>query len=135
MRFPKLLLWVGLAAAQGAATSEPAKPASYLCLADQATGFTFVKETSKWRKTEFSTNSLRFVIRRDADSIYRAYFFGRSEKPGDNVSVCDYGFTEGNLLICKGLLDLVMSAETKRFTVFESFGYVIGDRLGGGRYG
>jgi hypothetical protein len=43
---------------------------SYLCMADQATGFTFDKATKTWSRTNFNVSNSKYVVARSKDERY-----------------------------------------------------------------
>lgn len=99
--------------------------ASWLCVGDLATGFTFDKSTRRWRIANFNTNDSKYVVTespsKESPYIVRGFGAG-NEFP---VAFCKDGFQSETFLRCKGIgVDFAFNAKTLRYSYSYNVGYI-----------
>lgn len=116
------------------ALTTTANAESWLCVADQTTGFAF--KDGKWISGEFDTSEAKHIIRplQEGDFGYGQQDFTHGvfvpEKPG-NIQWCRKADGEEFYLRCRGFGELHYSNKTGRYLKTYPFGYVKGDDIGG----
>ncbi len=111
--------------------SFPALAESYLCIAEQSTGFKYSKQSKEWSATVFSTDN-KYVIRTTTkdDVIIADMYKGANyivHQLGESFPIffCR-GFNEHKNMDCRGFGNhsLWFNSNTLRFQVVDEDGYV-----------
>jgi hypothetical protein len=99
----------------------------WLCISDQATGFTF--ESGKWRPTNFKAGD-RYIIRRSKlkGVAWEVQNFG--SKDIWPVATCDEDFNSYKFLFCHGFYEFKFNAASNRFLKAYLLGYYTNTREG-----
>ena len=98
---------------------------SYLCIADQSTGFSFDKTTEQWSATNFNVSENKYIVRRirirdPADSIFIDW---QGEIP---EIICEERINVRSLMCDESNhADFFFSAKTMRYMKVSSFGYLV----------
>lgn len=103
----------------------------YLCVSDQATGFTF--ENNRWHPANFNVEESKFLVRPRKDDDLVADSVAWVVVPlGANTpaSACESPFNERGFLTCEGFYTWRMNRRTLRFVAHYMFGYIDGDDQG-----
>ena len=105
---------------------------SYLCIADQATGFKFNKSTKTWKATNFNVSDGKYLVARSKDERYaRAVTKVGDKRP---IAYCDDDISGDDMnLGCNspGLFRFRFSPKTMRFSMIYIAGYVGPFGIGG----
>jgi hypothetical protein len=120
------------------------EPDNWLCITDQAAGFSYDQGSHRWIAAIFKPENKKYVVRptRPEDMDYQHDFnngFNDSVpyKPttkwsiaeiGDNFGFsCSGDFNEKGFLLCTtGLWDVMFGKNTLRFQIYYKFGYITG---------
>ncbi len=108
-------LSAGLLTASGASAAD-----SYLCIAEQTTGFAFDAGKKTWKSADFRSEK-KIAITRSKQKPYawEAKEVGDS-RPG---SSCESDFNEAGNLFCSGVFDLRFNKRQLRFLYVYPIGY------------
>ncbi|HFD31884.1 MAG TPA: hypothetical protein ENJ28_04110 [Gammaproteobacteria bacterium] len=97
---------------------------SYLCIAEQAAGFSYDKKSKKWKSTIFDTQD-KIILKKPAnEKNYKIFHHGETE----SASECWAGFNKTGFIYCnKNEIgkDFTMNIETLRFQYINTVGYVV----------
>src|SRR5688572_25953246 len=110
------------------ASSAQAQSESYLCVADQSTGFKFHKPAKQWRQTQFNTDE-KFIIRRPNADDKRLYGANPPKwvvvRVGSKhpAAVCNEEFSEVGALLCQGFEDFRFNRKNLRYISTYTVGY------------
>jgi len=91
---------------------------SYLCTADQATGFQFNSENGEWEQVQFVPRA-RYIIKKstDSDAVYstdEGYFWAVTDFAGGESRMgCKVDFTSTGTLFCDGFVGDVFLMNNK----------------------
>ena len=93
---------------------------SYLCVAEQTTGFSYDAAKKAWRSADFRSEK-KIAITRAAKKagVLEAKEVGDS-RPG---AVCEQDFNEAGNLFCSGVFDLRFNRRQLRFLYVYPIGY------------
>lgn len=93
---------------------------SYLCVAEQTTGFTFDATKKTWKSADFRSEKKIAITR----SKHKPYAWEAKEvgdsRPGAG---CDSDFNEAGNLFCSGVFDLRFNKRQLRFLYVYPIGY------------
>jgi hypothetical protein len=130
-------LFLGLVAALPAGSVAP-PTGPFLCIVEQATGFTFDGQTKSWRQTSFSAGE-KLILKRTDQTLHEAmpgvsipvggvwavWHFGDERWP---QYICKSDFSEVGVLWCEssGVLDgrFGLNIRNHRFITDSSYGYI-----------
>jgi len=97
----RVLIWVS---SLGLVATASAAQASWLCIADKATGFQYSERTQTWETTTFRTQTSRYVVAKGA-SGQNAWEVREFGKPSGGIPYtwCEQDFNDAGFLYCSGL--------------------------------
>jgi hypothetical protein len=96
---------------------------SWLCIADQATGFSFNSVSKKWADARFDVADRRYLIVSEDDEKY-PYMVKRFGKPDSLPMLCD-AFAAETFLHCRGLAgNFRFNQKTLRYIHTYDVGYI-----------
>jgi len=102
-----------------------AQDKSYLCMADQATGFRFDKTTKKWSAANFNVSNDKYIVARSKDASYTWVV----TKVGDDQPLfyCKDDIGEVDQFLLCNLFDpsFHFDVKTLRFTAIRVHGYIV----------
>ncbi len=102
-----------------------AQDTSYLCMADQATGFRFDKTTKKWSAATFDVSSDKYIVARSKDESYTWVV----TKVGDDQPLfyCKDNIGADDQILDCNLFDpsFHFDVRTLRFTAIRVQGYIV----------
>jgi len=102
-------------------SSALAKDDSYLCVAEDAVGFSFNKTSKKWERANFKAEDKYLVSKSsEASKGWEVKKIGES-----SATPCEGGFDENGFLTCIELLDFRMNNKSLRYMVIHRYGYVV----------
>lgn len=125
-------------AAQGAPATEPSQPNSFLCIAEESTGFAIDNAHHSWHATRFkagekyllrrvtkdTTGEIADGIRIPLNSTWAVWRFGDDKHP--LVECMKTDFDDNGLLLCEsGIPQFQFSKKNGRFIVGTIYGYVL----------
>ena len=103
---------------------------SYLCMADQATGFRFDKSTKKWSAANFDVSSDKYIVARSKDASYTWVV----TKAGDDQPLfyCKDDIGPSDQVLDCNLFDssFHFDVNTLRFTAIRVQGYIVPSGVG-----
>jgi len=101
---------------------------SYLCIADQAAGFSFNKGQKKWSATTFNATE-KFIIKRQSAEqkiFYKnaAWVVTRFGSSSGLLANCEKDFNDVGMLFCEGIVNFHFNKKNMRFLSTFAIGYV-----------
>lgn len=96
---------------------------SYLCVADNSTGFKYDENSKTWISVPFKTDS-KYLVNKSK----KLGSWVIKETGGGTFIQCEKGFNDWGFLRCSGMSfngDFTMNNETLRFQYVYPFGYVV----------
>jgi hypothetical protein len=90
---------------------------AYLCIADQAVGFTYDKNLSAWKSTFFGVKDERYFLKLK-DKHWRW------SKLGSSVESACNDFTSAGTIGCVGTEEVLFNRTTLRYQLYYPFGYI-----------
>jgi hypothetical protein len=125
-------------AAQAVPVTEPSQPNSFLCIAEESTGFAIDNAHHSWHATHFKAGE-KYVLRRvtkdttaevadgvrmPLNSTWAVWRFGNDKRPLLECMKTD--FDENGLLLCEGGMPQFQFSKTSgRFIIGTIYGYVL----------
>lgn len=107
-------------------------PTTYLCVGEQATGFSMDQRSHKWKADAFRPREyvIKLPVKGDgapsgaSTAVLAVYEIGNSD-PFDATAFCDKDFNDEGFLFCQGLGDdFKFNRQTLRFLRSFPFGYI-----------
>jgi hypothetical protein len=98
---------------------------TWLCIVENATGFSFDSRTKKWEPMHFNVDNRRYVVKKTTDTKHpwEVRKFGPQSSLAD--AWCEEGFNEAGFLHCSGLGGkFVLNRHTGRFQAYFTGSYV-----------
>lgn len=123
-----LVVLVGMLSANAQAADRDPPSEQYLCIAEQATGFAYDKNTKQWKSTPFSAQR-KYVISKATrpgilfdDAAFQIAKVRESSPSGE----CKHGFGDNDSLYCEMIPagNFKSSKANGRFIRANPFGYV-----------
>lgn len=100
-----------------------AKNNSYLCVPEDAVGFSFDKATKKWRHANFIAERKYLLSKHSGEKRgWEVKVIGDSFGTG-----CERGFNEVGFIECNGLIDFTMNNRSLRYIIVHKYGYVVAE--------
>lgn len=103
-------------------TATSAWAESYLCISDQAAGFSFNKGQKKWSATTFQANN-KYIIKRPPTGTNIEWFVTKFGSNDFATAFCARDFEDSGVLFCAGLRDFKFNKKNMRFLSTYSIGY------------
>lgn len=98
---------------------------TWLCMAEQSTGFVYDSQIKKWKKATFTTENERYIIKlsQGNDWLYEVRQFGQDS--GIPYAWCNKDFNEPGFLHCSGLgTSFVFNKSNNRFQTTYQGSYI-----------
>jgi hypothetical protein len=102
------------------ASSAIAESNSYICVAEESTGFSFDEGTRRWGSRNFHADS-KYILSKSSskEGRWEVKEVGTSFGTG-----CDGGFDDKGFVECSGLIHFEMNNKSLRYIVVHKYGYV-----------
>lgn len=124
-------LWLTLLMCVTAGAAEETR--SYLCIADDATGFAYNKSVKKWRSGGFNVDDMRYILKRysigNGPKRWGVFNFGEADA-GIATIPCQGDFNEAGVLLCENYSYFRFDRETSRFLYVYLVGYTAAGKVG-----
>lgn len=96
---------------------------SYLCVAENAAGFSFDESTKNWGYANFKAESKYVLSNQSGEKEgWEVKEIGKSRG-----TECEGGFNESGFIGCKGLIDFQMNNKSLRYIIVHKYGYVVSE--------
>lgn len=94
---------------------------SFLCVAENAVGFSFNKSTKEWERANFKSED-KYVVSKSSDKRKG----WEVKKIGESIGAeCAEGFNEHGFINCNGFMDFQMNRISLRYIMVHKYGYVV----------
>lgn len=91
---------------------------AYLCVGDQATGFSFNTSTKEWSQTKFNVKDAKYILSKGSEKW-------EWKKIGEKNGIeCDSSFSEYGYMNCESFTKIQFNKKTLRYISTYTIGYV-----------
>ena len=102
-------------------SSALAQSNSYLCVAENAVGFSFNKSKNQWEQTSFK-DERKYLLSKSNDKTKG----WEIKRIGESIGIeCPGGFDEAGFIECKELMEFQMNNQSLRYIIVFKYGYVV----------